>query len=574
MNRIFLFVIAVILSAAAPQSYATIPAETYQALELTEDASPKALYEALTKRYYDEAQGAGEGKFADLWEPIAFSKYMDPNSFYEAPDLDMNVKREDCVQCHQAISPGWVHSWQKSVHGNLQEIRDLPATDSRSYKMELIEKVETNLHDMGILQQNEPLSDVGCIDCHMGVGMAAGNHKSDLKMPDAADCGQCHVREFAERESERDTQTWPHDQWPKGRPSHALSYIANVETAIWAGMHEREVAEGCTMCHTTQNTCNSCHTRHEFSAAEARKPEACSTCHNGVDHNEYENFLLSKHGVIYTSSGHKWDWEKPLKDVFTGGQTGPTCQTCHMEFNGEFSHNMVQKVRWGFNPMPEIADNLDHEWFTSRRQSWLRTCTQCHSASFADSYLDMIDNGTISGVDLVKQASAVMNKLYDDQLLVGQKTNRPAPPHPDKDEAGGFFSLFWGEGNNPTAIDVEFAEMWEQHMMKHFKGLAHVNPGGFTYTEGWSKLIRSLARIKDADTQLRERAALEQRVTELETAITNKSTGMLDIDIDSSAKRITVAGFGLSFIGIGLILILGVGTTLHRRRTRLKKSRL
>ncbi len=59
--------------------------------------------------------------------------------------------------------------------------------------------------------------------------------------------------------------------------------------------------------------------------------------------------------------------------------------------------------------------------------------------------------------------------------------------------------------------------MWEQHNMKHFKGLAHANPGGFTYTDGWGKLIRSLARIRDGDTQLREKAALEERIRQLES---------------------------------------------------------
>ncbi|WP_281011178.1 multiheme c-type cytochrome [Borborobacter arsenicus] len=39
-------------------------------------------------------------------------------------------------------------------------------------------------------------------------------------------------------------------QWLAGRPSHALSWQSNVETAIWAGMAQREVADGCSLCHT------------------------------------------------------------------------------------------------------------------------------------------------------------------------------------------------------------------------------------------------------------------------------------------------------------------------------------
>src|SRR5699024_5245831 len=122
--------------------------------------------------------------------------------------------------------------------------------------------------------------------------------------------------------------------------------------------------EGCTMCHTLQTTCNQCHTRHEFSAAQARKPEVCSNCHNGVDHNEFENYMLSRHGISYQTGGQEWDWDAPLSEAFaSAGYTAPTCQTCHMESDGAFSHNMVQKVRWGFQPMPSTAKNLDTPWY-------------------------------------------------------------------------------------------------------------------------------------------------------------------------------------------------------------------
>ncbi|PKQ11263.1 MAG: hydroxylamine reductase [Alphaproteobacteria bacterium HGW-Alphaproteobacteria-1] len=507
------------LMAATPAA-AEIPQELYDALGIASDAPPNVLYDAVAARYRDTTQGAGQGKFADLWEPIAFSAYLDPTNFYTArDDLDFDVQAGDCTSCHENITPSWVHTWQSSVHGDLNAIRALPDDDSRAYKKAMIEEVEGNLHSMGLLAEGAQLGQVGCADCHMGVGSAGGNHKTDLKLPDAASCGQCHVQQFAERESERDTLTWPQGQWPDGRPSHALSLLANYETAIWAGMAEREIAEGCTMCHTTQATCNQCHTRHEFSAAQARKPEVCSNCHNGVDHNEFEAFMLSRHGIIYQTGGEKWDWEAPLSEAFaSAGYTAPTCQTCHMETNGSYGHNLVQKVRWGFAPMPSIAENLDHPWFEDRKELWLTTCSQCHSRGFGSAYFEMIDKGTTQGIGLVQQAEAVVKGLYDDGLLIGQANNRPAPPAPDEDTFGGFFGLFWTEGNNPSAVEYEYAQMWEQEIMRHFKGLAHANPGGFTYTYGWSELIGSLARIKDEDTRLRERAALRAKIEELEAA--------------------------------------------------------
>lgn len=546
-----------LVAVAGEAARADVPDETYKALKLEKSASPKELYDALVKRYNDPAQGAGKGSFAEFWEPIPITKYLNPRDFYTPPaTVDVDAARAQCVECHTAITPGWVHSWQKSVHSNLDEIRNLPDSDSRAYKKVMIEEVETNLRSMGILKEGEPLKEVGCIDCHIGIGRDHGQHKTELHMPDAATCGQCHVKQFAERESERDTFTWPQDQWPAGRPSHALSYKANVETAIWAAMEQREVAEGCTFCHTLQNTCNSCHTRHEFSTVEARKPQACSTCHNGVDHNEFEGYMLSKHGVVYQTRGDTWDWNAQLADALDKGQNAPTCQFCHMEYQGKFSHNLVRKVRWGFEPTTKIAENLSHPWFEERKEAWVGTCSNCHSDRFARAYLDFIDKGTIDGVKVTEDAKLVLTKLYEDGLLPGQKTNRPAPPAPEKENGpGNFFNLFWHKGNNPTVIEYEYAEMWEHHKIKHFKGLAHAHPGGYTYSEGWSQLIKSAVRINDEDARLRDAAAVRDKLEKLEP----KKRGDL-LDLDTPLKRAAIGGLG------GMLLIAGVAMMLRRRR--------
>ncbi|WP_334148459.1 multiheme c-type cytochrome [Hyphomicrobium sp.] len=546
-----------LLGVSGPGARADIPDETFKALNLDRSASPKELYEALTKRYNDPAQGAGKGSFAEFWEPIPISKYLNPRDFYTPPDsVDVDATRAQCVECHTSITPGWVHSWQKSVHSNLDEIRNLPDADSRAYKKKMITEVEGNLRSMGLLKDGEPLKEVGCIDCHIGVGRDHGQHKTELHMPDAAACGQCHVKEFAERESERDTFTWPQEQWPAGRPSHALSYKANVETAIWAAMEQREVAEGCTFCHTMQNTCNSCHTRHEFSTVEARKPQACSTCHNGVDHNEFEGYMLSKHGVVYQTRGDTWDWNAQLADALDKGMNAPTCQFCHMEYQGQFSHNLVRKVRWGFEPTTKIAENLDHPWFKDRKEAWVGTCSNCHSERFARAYLEFIDKGTIDGIKITEDAKVVLTKLYEDGLLPGQKTNRPAPPPPEKEDgAGNFFGLFWHKGNNPTVVEYEFAEMWEHHKIKHFKGLAHAHPGGFTYSEGWSQLIKSAVRINDEDTRLRDAAAVRAKLEELAP----QKRGDL-LKLDTPFKRAAIGGLG------GMLLVAGVAMILRRRR--------
>ncbi len=554
--------------AASAQIWDTVPDEQLQALNLSRSAPPKALYDALTARW---RQNLNKGKFAQWWEPVPMDQYLAPTLFYKPPDVNIEATREQCVQCHQSVTHGWVKSWQKSAHANLDALRKLPAADSRAYKQQIIAEVEQNLRGQGLLGEGKPLKEVGCIDCHMGVGKASGHHMRDLRMPSRADCGSCHVKQFAEAESERDTQVWPQKQWAPGHPSHAVDYTANVETATWAALQQRDVATGCTMCHYNQAKCDGCHTRHEFSAVEARKPEACATCHNGVDHNEYEQFLLSKHGTAYQVHGAKWDWNVPLSQALAkGGQTAPTCQTCHMEFNGQYSHNVTRKVRWGFLPFKSIADNLEHPWFKSRQDAWTGTCAQCHSPRFAKTYLSMVDSGILDGVKLVEDTRKVVQKLYDDKLLVGQKTNRPPLREPEKDEPGAFASLFFSQGNASTVVDRTFAEMWEQHIARYMKGLQHVNPGGWTYSHGWSDLVKDQTIINEHDTLLREKAQTERRLQQVEsntrrTSWLNRRGGDTPSSGDWSdlmEENPLAASGTLALIGGGLLL----GALRSRRR--------
>ena len=494
-------------------------------------------FEQVKKDYY--AAHPGKGSHGEHWQPIPIQKYWNPKDFYSPPKtVKGEFSREDCLSCHETTTPGAFHAWKKSVHSDLGAIRNLPDSDVRAYKKAKLLDVEKNLQGLGLLDKGQPLVQVGCIDCHGGLGKKTLDHSKDLIMPDRAVCGACHQSEFAEAESERN-QEWPQKQWGKGHPSHAVDWAANVENAVWAAMPEREVAQGCDSCHYQQNKCDGCHTRHTFSVAEARQPEACSTCHNGVDHNEFENYMLSKHGTQFLTMGKsQWNFEVPLKDAIAkGGYTAPTCQMCHFEYHGEYSHNLVRKVRWAFNPTPAIADNLSDPWFEGRKQAWLQTCTLCHSESFAKAYLDTADKGTIQGLKVEQEAKSIIKALYKDGLLTGQNTNRPAPPAPEKDDAGGFFQLFWAKGNNPSHVERVYAEMWEHDVIKHYKGIFHANPGGYTYSEGWSALMRDYAEIMDEDTRLREEAR-------------NKSAKAAPAAASSSGK----VDFGTLLVSLVLIL--------------------
>ena len=123
---------------------ADIPDETFEVLGLDRDGDPAELYDALEWRYHDSEEGAGEGSQADFWDPIPFSKYTNPTSFYEPPDKGKGSGRQGCVECHEKDTPGHTMAWKQSVHANLNEIRNLEPGDLRFYKKEKLKKLGTS----------------------------------------------------------------------------------------------------------------------------------------------------------------------------------------------------------------------------------------------------------------------------------------------------------------------------------------------------------------------------------------------------------------------------------------------
>ena len=94
----FLALLGATLAALTP-AVAETPDETFKALGLSKTATPKELYDALTKRYHDEAQGAGKGSLSKYWEPIPISKYLNPQSFYKPPQsVDVDATRLAVVE--------------------------------------------------------------------------------------------------------------------------------------------------------------------------------------------------------------------------------------------------------------------------------------------------------------------------------------------------------------------------------------------------------------------------------------------------------------------------------------------
>ena len=158
-------------------------------------------------------------------------------------------------------------------------------------------------------------------------------------MPTADVCGNCHLQEFAERESERDTITWPKDQWPKGRPSHALDYRANVEVEVYAGMSQREIADGCTSATSIRTSATPAipGMNSRWPTRASLRPAAPATAAPTTIN--WEAYTMSKHGMQYQARKGKLELERGAQGCHYQGRAElhRPAQSCHMEYQGKFT---------------------------------------------------------------------------------------------------------------------------------------------------------------------------------------------------------------------------------------------
>ncbi len=308
---------------------------------------------------------------------------------------EMSEATMECVECHKKQSPGLYQHWGSSKH----------------YR-----------------------ANVGCYECHAA-------EKSD---PDAyrhydrliativspRDCARCHpreVKEFAESHHSKG-----------GRIIGSLdNHLAEVvegnssfHTPGFPGGNSAAAVNGCWQCHGSQikvlpdgkldpatwpnsgigrinpdgseGACSACHTRHSFSAAQARHPDTCGKCHLGPDHPQKEIYEESKHGILFFANVDKMNLANEKWIVGEDYWAAPTCATCHMSQtrNQPVTHDIGLRISWNNRPpvsiRPEIADakmklpGKDIPWQV-RRQNMKDVCSACHNQNWIDNFYIQYD---------------------------------------------------------------------------------------------------------------------------------------------------------------------------------------
>jgi hydroxylamine dehydrogenase len=384
-----------------------------------------------------------------------------------------------CIECHAENSPGIVADWEASRHGQLG---------------------------------------VGCAVCHRSVHTSAGD-STVTGLPTPEVCAMCHPDRVEQFSAGKHALAWT--------AMNAMPTTHALPMALTQGM------KGCGGCHKVGlkseeeiaqlrdegagygiASCDACHTRHLFSAEEARQPQACQTCHMGFDHPQWEMYSSSKHGVRFL-----------LKQNGTLPEhvAAPTCQTCHMQ-----DGNHEVRTAWGFLavrlPMPDdeqwTADRgtilqalgvldpegeptarlevvraadvarLTQDDFDRERNKMLATCSECHSENFASAELEKGDD-LIREVDhLLAEAIRVIAGLYEDGVL--EQPEGYAYAFPDL--------LRFHDAATP--IEQTLFEMHLKHRMRAFQGAFHSNPD-YALWYGWSEMVRDLADIKHMAEEMR-----------------------------------------------------------------------
>ncbi len=391
-----------------------------------------------------------------------------------------------CFDCHKQVTPNIVSDWQLSKHSQ---------------------------------------NDIGCSVCH-GDQHSSAEDVAEVEIPTPEACALCHQGQV--------------QQFMDGKHAKAWAAMKAMPTAHWQPMALMEGMKGCGGCHKIGlkteaeiedlktygpgfgvASCDACHTRHIFSTHEAKQPQACRTCHMGIDHPQWEMYSSSKHGVRFLL---KQNGTLPEEAA------APTCQTCHMR-DGDHA----VRTAWGFLavrlPMPEdeewasdratilqglgvldpagnptarldvvkAADvaRLTHEDWQKERDEMLSTCGWCHSKDFARAELQKGDAMIREADDLMAEAIQVVASLYRDDV-VSRPEHYPYP-YPDL--------LTFHDA--PTVIEQKLFLMFLKHRMRTFQGAFHANPD-YALWYGWSEMQQDLTEIRTMAAELRNAKEAEK----------------------------------------------------------------
>lgn len=374
-----------------------------------------------------------------------------------------------CIDCHAKESPGLVADWAASRHAHAR---------------------------------------VTCLDCH-GASQADPDvsrvHLEHDKTPISTivsprDCSRCHPGQAAEYARSKHANTleiiWKIDPWLRDGMNNTVERVTGCQhchgsvVAVRDGAFDPDtwpnVGVGRINPDGSRGSCSSCHTRHLFSVAEARRAESCGQCHLGPDHPQMEIYKESKHGALFYDQGDAWTWDA-APGAWTAGvdYRTPTCAVCHMSAVADVpgTHDVTERLAWEtqapltIRPSEFAALPAATNW-KEERDKMRRVCLACHSPAWADGHFDHMDKAIANYNDnYYRPAKTLIDELYAKKLLDASR-------------------------NLDERLEVEMYELWHHEGRRARFGAAMMAPD-YAWWHGFYELKKRFMEIETLAEELK-----------------------------------------------------------------------
>jgi len=359
-----------------------------------------------------------------IFQSILFFSLLIPLGTIQAALTDkapkvMSDETKECVACHKKNNPGLIQQWGASKHyGANVGCYECHAADPKDPDAYIHDEKKVKKHISIIVSPKD------CANCHEAEAeqMAKSHHADGGKIMGSLDnllaeviegdsgmvtpafpegisaaavngCWQCHgseVKMIPGKPGMLDPATWPNTGIGRINPDGS------------------------------KGTCAACHSRHLFSAAQARQPENCGKCHMGPDHPQIEIYNESKHGIQYAANREKLNLDNSKWIAGEDYWLAPTCATCHMSAtkNQDITHDVGDRISW--DNKPKVSKKKGWKKGTlgweDRRDNMKDVCQSCHEEDWVEKWYVQYD-GLVElynrkygkpGVELMKAAKPLM----------------------------------------------------------------------------------------------------------------------------------------------------------------------
>ncbi len=386
---------------------------------------------------------------------------------------ELSEETKECIECHKSENASLYQQWGNSKHYG---------------------------------------ANVGCFECHQANASDPDafehNDYTISVIVSPKDCARCHAKEVDEFVNSHHSKAG----LIMGSLDNVLAEVVEgnnaFKTPAFPYGNSAAAVNGCWQCHgsevkvledgrldpaTWPNTgmgrinpdgsggsCSACHQRHEFSVAQARRPENCGKCHLGPDHPQKEIYEESKHGISFYSNVDKMNLESSKWIVGEDYSAAPTCATCHMSAtpNQEVTHNIGLRIKWNNRPVhSKLSHKTDEKWGLSsagitadkRRENMSDVCVACHNENFTDNFFTQYE---------------ALIQLYDEKYATpGEKLYKAAIPLLKADADGNHIKF-------SEPLDYIWFELWH-HEGRRARHAASMMAPDYTHWHGTYDLAKN-----------------------------------------------------------------------------------